>query len=244
MKPLFRLRKSKKADVPPPRTPPPAPPRLGPSRTYAFSPALVTLETLEGKQAEALRQTAANLVIHHLDLGRRGVAVCSTAAGAGCSFVTANLGVVLAQAGISTLLVDANLTHPSLETYFRPEERPAGLAQLLEGDDLELPDIVHADVLPHLSLVYSGGGGDRFRDLLRHERFEGFAADCMRGYQCVLFDTPPANRSTDARRVAAVVRYAMTVARRGLTFTDDVGQLVTELQQDGATMVGAVLNEG
>jgi receptor protein-tyrosine kinase len=209
---------------------------------YEFSPNLVVLSAPHSKQDIALRECADAMISRHVEAGRRGLVLCAAALGSGVSFTAANLAVALAEAGVTTLLVDANLRAPSLPAYIRPAAVPLGLARHLREGEGQFSDLIHENVLPGLSLTYAGDPSPDSQELLTGERFHAFIRRAMREFTCTLVDTAPANRYADARVAAAVVGYAMIVARRSTSYIDDVAQLSHELAQDGAMVVGSILN--
>lgn len=192
--------------------------------------------------SEALHGLAVEILDLHVRAGRRGLAVCGAAVGAGVSFVAASLAVALAQAGVSTLIVDANLDRPSLQDLIGPPAEGPGLKDLLEGDDVDLLDAVHAQVMPNLSVLYAGAAAPDGEDLLGSDRFQDVAQRCLRHFECTIFDTPPANRSASARTIAVAAGYALLVARQGASFAQDLEELAAQLAQDGTVVVGSVLN--
>lgn len=192
--------------------------------------------------SERIALLATEIIDQHLRLGKRGLALCGAAQGTGVSFIAANLAIALAQAGVSILLVDADLTGPKLHELITPPQDGPGLAQLISNPDLHLADAIHSDVLPGLSLLYAGDTAGVGADRLSSEPFQAVAQNCLREFDLTLFDTPPANRSPGALAVATAAGYALLVARRGSSFADDVTTLVGELEQDGVELVGSVLN--
>lgn len=185
----------------------------------------------------------ADLIIDgHLAGGRRGLVICAPAAGVGVSFVSANLAVALAARGVSTRLVDTNLRSPSLSSVILAPAPSPGLSDLLLEHDLTLSEILHADVLENLSVVFAGEKSERAADLLSMNRFSSFVRDCLRDSVCTIFDAAPSNRSADARVVAKQVGYALIVARRHRSFYDDVSFLAEQLKQDDVIVIGTILN--
>jgi protein-tyrosine kinase len=209
---------------------------------YAFSPNVVMLEAKPGRSSMAVRSAASELVTSHIKLGRRSVAVCGAWSGVGVSFVAVNLAVALAERGVSTVLIDANLERPSLETYIEPSRQGPGVQDFLRDEDLAITDIAHGEVLPGLSLIYSGGACQDSRELLGHTRLTDLVRGCMRNYSFTILDTPPASRSASARRIASVAGYALVVARAGASHADGIRTLSRTLAEDGVDVVGAVLN--
>lgn len=198
----------------------------------------------ESRVGAALRAAAA-AVRQHADQGRRGLAICAAASGAGVSFVTASLALTLSAGGLRTLVVDANLRDPSLVYLIPPVEPPAwGLLQLLEGGVDDPVAIVEPDLAPNLAAIYAGGSGSSVQDLFDTDRFERVMQYAFRTYDLTLIDTPPANRCAETRRIAAVAGYAAIVARRDVTMADDLKTLIADLRLDRTEVIGSIFNEG
>lgn len=208
-------------------------------RRYAFSSELVTLAEGRPAEAEAIRTVRTHIIARHIDDGRRGLVVCGPTPGVGCSFTAVNLAVALSQVGISTLLIDADLRKPSLEAFIRPEMVPGAKPDA----DRSPIDRVHPEVLPNLSLLYASDLAVDEEDLLGGDRFRKLMERCLRDFEFTIVDTPPASESSDALRVASVIGYALVVARTHATLIRDVTALAKQLQEDGARVVGSVLNE-
>jgi protein-tyrosine kinase len=210
---------------------------------HEFLSDLVTLSDSRLAEAEAIRTVRTHIIARHLEDGRRGVAVCAPTAGAGCSFTAANLAVALSQVGVSTLLIDADMRKPGLEALIRPMTPAIGLKQYLTTPDRPRSDFIHSEVLPNLSLLYSGGASDSAQELLGGEVFRDLIDRCLRDFEFTIVDTPPTNDSADALRTVSVVGYALVVARTNVTRLRDLTVLSQQLQEDGGRIIGAVLNE-
>ena len=66
---------------------------------------------------------------------------------------------------------------------------------------------------------------------------------CLREFDATIVDTPPANTSTDARRIGAVAGYSLIVTQQDKTFVRDVATLAAQLVADRAVVIGTVMNE-
>lgn len=213
------------------------------STAHIFSPSLVTLSRPQDGPAEAIRALRTYIMTHHVQEGRRALAVCAASPAVGCTFTAANLAVALSQIGVKTLLIDANLRTPGVDQLIQPPEPMEGLRQCLASYDTNFNDGVDADVLPGLSVMYSGGGATNPQELLAGHRFKDLMEFCLRDYEATIVDTPAANRCSDARRVSTVVGYSLLVARINKSYVDDLKTLTAQLQGDHARVVGTVLNE-
>lgn len=209
-----------------------------------LSPDLVTLADDRQPEAEAIRTIRTHVVARHIKDGRRGLAVCAPSDGAGCSFTAANLAIALAQVGISTLLIDGDMRNPAVEEFIRPQDTPRGLRHCISPDaDVSATECIHGDVLPNLSVLYSGGHADNAQELLAGEPFRQLIERCLRDYEFTVVDTPPTKQCADARRIGTIIGYALIVARSRVTLTSEVASLAAKLHEDGVKVVGTVLNE-
>lgn len=210
--------------------------------SYTYGPDLLLLSSASSRAAVAIRQTALELIAHHVSRGRRSLALCGVARGAGVSFLSINLALALAMDGVSTLVIDADLDQPSLETFIQPSHETAGLREYLLDPEVTSSDVIHRDVVANLSVIYAGGPSEIASELIGQARFADLVRACMRDHDLVIIDTPPASLSASTRRIAAVAHYALVVARSGASHVDGVEVLSRSLKDDGVEIVGSVLN--
>lgn len=213
------------------------PPEVQPTRL----PLLLT--DPHGIEAESLRALRTRFVAQHVQEGRRSIAMCTPAAGSGCTFVATNLAVALSQIGISTILVDADLRMAGVSEALGLPGGLSGLADYL-ADPARTPDeIILEGVLPDLSIIPAGTVAPNPQELLSGPRFPQLVDQLLRTYGVTIFDTTPANRCSDAQRVANVASYSLVVARKHQSFMADVKALVRYLRADHSQVVGTVLND-
>ncbi len=216
-----------------------SPSKDGPSaRSYGFAPSLVTVLDPMGSQSEAIRTLRIHVVSQHLNVGRRALAICSPNEGAGCTFVAANLAVALSQIGVKTILIDGNLHNPAVDSFIRPSGPVPGLSEYLADHSAGLADLITTDILPDLSVMYAGQVSASPQELLAGDRFKTLMSYCLREYDMTIVDTPPANSSSDARRIGSVVGYSLLVVGQDRTFVKDVEVLVSQLRLDRAAVLG------
>ncbi len=77
--------------------------------------------------------------------------------GVGKSFVSANLGVLLAKQGKKVLLIDLDLGGPNLHTFFGTEASKTGLGDFLNKNIKELDQVVESTNFENLSIINSKG---------------------------------------------------------------------------------------
>jgi protein-tyrosine kinase len=213
------------------------------SDRYRLSRQLIELSNPGSARAESIGALRTHMLAQHIRDRRRALAICAPSIDVGATYVAANLAVALSRSGLKVLLIDANLRDPGLEQYFQPASVRPGLVQLLDDDPVPLGDVINESVLPNLSLIYAGGAVANAQELLASGNLKALIDICTRDYDLTLVDTAPSNTCADARRVAALVRYAMIVVRRNVSFVSDAKLLVEELQADRVTVIGTYLND-
>jgi receptor protein-tyrosine kinase len=196
-------------------------------------------------QPGPLLDTAQVIVNEHVGRGRRGLAICAAASGAGVSFITAGLAMAIARSGVSTLVVDANLHRPAMHELLVPEAPvEGGLLQVLRDDADPGALIAEWPAMSNLSVLYAGGSDPGVEDLFDTDAFHRTMAYCLRSYGLTLIDAPPANRCAETRRIAAVAGYAAIIARRDVSYAEDLTALLADLQLNRVEVLGTILNEG
>ena len=214
-----------------------AEPMLAP-RVAANTSGIVPLNSPAAESISVLRNFLFN---QHLNQGRRSLAVCAPTRDSGCTFITVNLALAMAQANVNTLLIDGNLREPGIDTLLTPDRPIGGLSEFLADADVCAPYLV-ANARPNLSIVYAGAQGGHSADLLARNKLKQLIHESVRSFDFTIVDCPPSAEFGDARRIASVLRYALVVARRDHSFSADVKTLVSELQNDGVKVVGTFLN--
>ena len=207
-----------------------------------FSSDLVLLSQRGSLAAENISLLVSEILSRHVQSSRRGLAFCSTSAGSGCTYLAANVAVGMAMAGVRTLLIDANFRDPSIDKYIVTDDQRAGLLDCITQPETSLQDAVCENVMPNLSVLFAGGQSTEAGHFASNEARAVFS-EALRSYECTIVDTAPANRSSDAIRVANMVRYAMVIARKDHTYLNDMKKLIADVRQNKGEVLGTYLNE-
>ena len=194
-------------------------------------------------RSESIRLLRTQIIAQHVRVGRRGLAFVSPMDGTGCSYLAANLAASLSQVGSKTLIVDANMRTPRLDQIFGLDANAPGLSSFLSLQVARPERVVHANVLPNLSVMTAGPPVSRPQELLSSSRFRDGVNTLLREYDLVVFDTPAANTNADALTIGAAAGYALLVARRNHSYFSDVTTLTGQLASARCPVIGSVLNE-
>jgi len=190
---------------------------------------------------ERLRELRTRLLIRWsgLSTDQRALAIVSPGRSEGRSFVAANLAVLFAQLGMSTLLIDADLRAPRQSRIFDVSDR-MGLTSVLSGraaGELPLP------AFGPLSIMPAGPIPPNPQELLLRPALASYLELASAQFDVVLVDTPPARESADAHSVAFCAGSAVVLARADHTRLDEAAVLARDLAEAGAVVLGAVLNK-
>jgi protein-tyrosine kinase len=207
-----------------------------------LSQGLVVIQDPFGPAAEAVRAMRSPLLTNWLGRGMRSLAAVGTRRGDGCTYFAANLAASLAQLGLSTLIVDANLRNPGIAELFNLSSRRDGLSSALRLPSLGPLPILH-DVLPSLSLMTAGALPPNPQELLSGQRFIDIVDKLEREFDAVIYDTPAGGETADAHVIAARAGCAVLIARRDRTSFKDVSTLSANLRDAGSNLLGTVLND-
>jgi protein-tyrosine kinase len=191
-------------------------------------------------RCEKLRGLRTELLLRREAHGEADVmALLSPDIGDGRSQLAAELAIAFAQLGRPTLLVDADLRHPSQHLLFNAVNQ-VGLVQAIERE--ERPLLHSVEGFRELSLLTAGPPPDNPLELLLNSRFAELIAEWRNRFDFVIVDTPPIDSYSDGLAVASLVRRVLTLCRAKSTPYRNNRDMLRRLTAMRAQVVGAVIN--
>jgi capsular exopolysaccharide synthesis family protein len=203
-------------------------------------PDLAMLSQPTSPVAEAFRALRANLKFAGGEQPPRVILIADTGTGEGRALVAANLAVALAQAGDTTLLIDADLRQSRQHEVFGVANA-AGVSTFLRGEGEALP--IAATAVPNLSLIPAGPQPSNPAELLAAARSPMLLARAREAATFVIIDAPPISAVADALALAAVADGVLLVVRAGKTRRPAAQRVKEQLERVGANMLGVVLTD-
>ncbi len=189
---------------------------------------------------EALRSLRTSLHFAMMDADNKILMITGPSPSVGKSFVSANLGAVLAQTGQKVLVIDADMRKGHLHRYFQSENK-TGLSAYLSGQSAK-EDIIQSSSTDNLDFIARGKAPPNPSELLMHERFKTLMASLSDDYDLILVDTPPILAVTDAAIVGQVAGSSLLVTRFGMNSVKEVDAALTRFAQNKVEIKGAILN--
>ena len=207
---------------------------------------LVTLKDLFSPATETYRSIRSNIHFMAVDRPITTLLVTSATPGEGKSITVANLGVVMAQAGLKTVLVDADLRRPTQHEIFQIPSNLmvlGGLTELLCTPEAEAHTYLRKTGVENLALVTSGALPPNPAELLGSQRMGQVLAKLAKLADVLILDSPPAAVVTDAVVLSTKADGVVLVVKAGQTRLGAVSQTVSNLGQAGARILGGILNQ-
>lgn len=203
--------------------------------------ALIAAAHPKSSIAEAYRVLRTNIQFAALGNPATSLLVTSSGPQEGKTTTVANLGVVMAQAGMRTLVVDTDLRRPNLHKLFAVPNR-RGLTTLLLADAPDVVGEAQVTSVPNLSVLPTGPQPPNPAELLASKKMDALIDDMKRCYEAVLFDSPPVLAVADAAILAAKIHEVVLVVEPGRTRSDAARRATEALANTGAKFLGVVFN--
>jgi succinoglycan biosynthesis transport protein ExoP len=217
----------------------------GENGTAANELALVTWERKLSNMAESFRAVLTSVMLAGENGGRpRVVVVSSPNPGEGKTTVAVNLAIALSEIDQRVLLIDADLRRPRLHQIFGLDSQP-GLAAILCGrvSVWGSNGPVAATCIPGVHVLPGGCGPDAALALLYSPRMAELLRAVRVQFDTILIDTPPVLRAPDARVLGRLADSVILVVRANQTPRDSAALACRRFTEDGALVLGAVLND-
>ncbi|WP_406472429.1 polysaccharide biosynthesis tyrosine autokinase [Streptomyces sp. NBC_01615] len=191
------------------------------------------------KRAEAFRKLRTNLRFSQVDDPPRIIVVTSSVPGEGKTNTAANLALSLAEAGLSTCLVDADLRRPCVAPAFGLVQ-DAGLTTVLIGQ-ARIKDVMQ-QAGGGLSVLASGAVPPNPTELLASARMEEVLRELADTYEVVIVDTAPLLPVADTVGLASLAQGALLVVRAAKTSREQVRTAAESLDRVGVRVLSTVFN--
>ena len=191
--------------------------------------------------AESFRGLRASLLLHNRENPLKRILVVSAIPGEGKSFCGANLAVAFAQAGLRTLLIDADLRLPTLHTYFNLPAESTGFPEVLAGR-ATLASAVVPSQIPKLELLLTTTPADSPAELLSGIRLPLLLDEAAQKYDRVVIDSAPLNAVSDTMLIMQKADAILLVIRAAQTPASECKSALQKIASSKMKPLGLILN--
>jgi capsular exopolysaccharide synthesis family protein len=204
---------------------------------------LVVAEMSKSEGAEAFRTLRASLTTLGDAATRRVFLFTSAMPSEGKTFCSINYSASLAQIGLKTLLIDADMRRPAVEAGLHGQctETP-GLTDYLTGQKT-FEEVIRPTKLDGLAFISGGATAANPAELLAQGGMEGLIQKGLEQFDRVVVDSAPINAVSDTLLMLKSVQTVCLVVHAARTSSRYVVRCAQLLQGAEAPLSGIILNK-
>jgi len=192
--------------------------------------------------SESIRNLRAALALIGKEDQRKTVLFTSALPSEGKTFTVSNYAVSLAQQGLKTLLIDADLRRPAVHQRFQLPNKGPGLVEHVVND-LELHEAAHVDFVPNLDILLAGGRCPNPAEFLASEGFADVIKLAVKKYDRVIVDSAPINSVSDTLLIVPYIQSVCLVIHAAKTPRRAIKRAIFTLKMADVKPVGIVMNK-
>ncbi len=200
---------------------------------------------------ESFRILRTNISFSAIERPLRSIVVTSALPLEGKSSVAANLAIFMAKTGKTTLLIDADLRHPTLQQLFGLPADKKGLSNAIQALSMQtaaipkgpsskpappisLDAFIHSTDIPNLYIMPSGSLPPDPPELLASNAMQRLFVSLTRA-ETIIFDTPPLLGLSDAKILASKADGTLVVVDITCAHKQTLAQVKLSWSRSGHT---------
>ncbi len=195
--------------------------------------------------SETFRAIRANLNFMDSSEGTKVVAVTSTIAGEGKTFILVNIAAIFAYSGKKTIVLDFDMRRPKIHKAFSTEEHHCynvkGISNILIGKE-KWQDCVHATRLENLFFISAGSIPPNPSELILSQQTKDLIEELKQHYDYICIDNPPVGLVTDAIFALSIANYPIYVFKQHYSLIPFVEELDNLYEKSNIKQISFILN--
>ncbi len=213
---------------------------IGKMKGKNFDGKLIAAHDPSSNETEAYRTIRRNIEFISRDRPTKSLLVTSPGVGDGKSVTVSNLGIIMAQAGFKTVIVDADLRTSAQHLIF-DMPNGNGLSDLLTRPDLKPKDQLVNTTIANLQLLTSGNLSQSAIELSHPRKMKQILSDLTKHAEVVIVDVP-SMANAEGAILASLADGVILVIDFDQTTQVSVEQSVAKLNLAGGRLLGGILN--
>jgi non-specific protein-tyrosine kinase len=202
---------------------------------------LITSHNPFSPVSESYRMLRTNLQFMTIDQTTQSIMITSPNPGEGKSITAANLGVIMAQANLKTVIVDADLRRPIMHKVFQVSNLD-GVTDLMRAPEVNITNQLKDTGVENLWVITSGSLPPNPSEMIGSRRMAELLERLKETADIIIVDSPPTLPVTDAVVLSSQVDGVILVTQAKRTRRDATKQALERLEHVGARLLGGVLN--
>jgi tyrosine-protein kinase Etk/Wzc len=190
---------------------------------------IVVNEHPKSALSESMRSIRTNMEFMLPELKSKVYSFTSTIGSEGKTFISTNLGSLLAMGGKKVIILDLDLRRPKVHKAFACESSDCGMSTLLIGKH-DLKDCINNSDIKGLDFIAAGPVPPNPSELILRASFDEILIKLKESYDVILLDTPPIGIVTDgllAMQKADLPIYVLRADFSKLSFIDNINRLLS-----------------
>jgi capsular exopolysaccharide synthesis family protein len=192
-------------------------------------------------EAEAFRSLRTALSFLGPEHDRKTILFTSANPAEGKTYCSFNYAVALAQTGLRTLLIDADLRRPDLTRVVMGDAKAPGIAACLTGRATTL-DCCKPTGIENLFILGAGARASKPAEVLASGNFAGLLKEAMHLFDRIVLDSAPVNAVSDTQLIARDIQAVCLIVRAGKTPRRAIIRALSLLAQAASNPDGIVFN--
>ncbi|MGZ8543771.1 MAG: GumC family protein [Flavisolibacter sp.] len=192
--------------------------------------------------AEQFRIIRSNLQYVLNNIPKPVILVTSSFSGEGKSFISTNIGAVMAVAGKRTVILEFDIRKPKILSHLNLPKKP-GLTNYLLGkarlEDLPIP----VEGSENLYVLACGPVPPNPAEILLDPKLDELFTYLRENFDAVIMDTAPVGMVSDAMTLSKFANATMYIVRQGHTFKKQVGLIDEFYTQGKLPKLSIILND-
>ncbi len=189
--------------------------------------------------SEALRAIRTNIEFMIPDKDSKVLSVTSTIGSEGKTFISTNLGALLAMAGKKTIIIDLDLRKPKIHLAFEKSENANGVSSILIGKG-KIEEYIQKSSIQNLDFITAGAIPPNPSELILRKEFGDMIENLKSKYEVVILDTPPVGLVTDgllAMQKADLPLYVIKADFSKRSFVQNVNRVMATGQFNNLSII-------
>jgi capsular exopolysaccharide synthesis family protein len=191
-------------------------------------------------EAEAFRSLRTALSFLGAEVDRKTVLFTSANPAEGKTYCSFNYAVALAQTGLRTLLIDADLRRPDLSRFLMSHDGK-GVTTCLSGR-AGILECCQSTGIENLSILGAGSRASKPAEMLASGNFTGMIDEAVRHFDRVVVDSAPINAVSDTQLIVKNIESVCLVVRSGKVPRRAIARALSLLSQANRNPDGIVFN--
>lgn len=211
------------------------------ARKGASDRELLAITKPEDDAIESLRGLRTTIHFALMDASHNSILITGPSPGLGKSFISKNLGAVLAQAGSRIAIIDSDLRRGHIHKEFGLR-REIGVSEYVAGT-ATIEDIIKPTFVSNLWVITTGQIPPNPSELLMNLRYEQLLSLLGERFDTLIIDAPPILAVSDAAIIGRMAGATLMIARAGRHPVSELEQAVRRLNHAGVHVKGFVFND-